>query len=86
MHRLGRALMGLGLGVGIAVGLAISAHMGFDYMPWLVNVALAKLGLIASAGLIASGAIASRVARVRAARQLHVSSSEPAALPPPPAQ
>ncbi len=84
MERVGRALMGLGLGVGVVVGVAITAHLGFASVPWLVNVAFAKLGLVASAGLLASGAVMSRFARVRAARQLPAPGAEHPALPPPP--
>jgi hypothetical protein len=72
--------MGLGVGVGAAVGVAIGAHLGLAGVPWLVNVALAKLGLIAAGGLIAGGAAAIRLANRRERRQLEASSAARAAL------
>ena len=63
MKRLGTALIGLGAAVGAAVGVAILSHAGLPGVPWLVNVALAKLGLVASGGLMTGGAVSLRVAR-----------------------
>ena len=57
--------MGLGVAVGIAVALAMLAHLGVAGAPWLVNVALAKMGLVASGGLIAGGAVSMRLANRR---------------------
>ena len=48
MRRLGQLLMALGAAVGAAVGLAMLAQLGLAGVPWLVNVALAKLSLVAS--------------------------------------
>ena len=62
MRRFGQFLMGLGAAVGVAVALAMFAHFGIVGVPWLVNVALAKLGLVASLGLIAGGAVSVRLA------------------------
>jgi hypothetical protein len=74
MRRLGKWLMGLGVSVGAIVGLAVLTHMGVAGVPWLVNVALAKLGLVASAGLMTGGAMSLRLAKRR----------EHASLPPGP--
>jgi hypothetical protein len=57
--------MVLGAGVGVIVGLAMLAHIGVARAPWLVNVALAKLGLVASGGLMAGGAATVRLAQRR---------------------
>jgi hypothetical protein len=61
MKRLGALLMLLGASVGIvaAAGIGGLFHLAF---PWLVNVALAKLTLVASGALMASGAVVRRVA------------------------
>ena len=68
MRYFGHFLMGVGAAVVVAVGIAMFAHFGLVGVPWLVNVALAKLGLVASGGLIAGGAIAVRVANRREKR------------------
>jgi len=65
MKRLGTILLGLGGAVGIGVGVAILTHTGLAAVPWLVNVALAKLGLMASGGLMAGGAVSLRLAKRR---------------------
>jgi hypothetical protein len=57
--------MGLGAAVGVAVALAMFARLGVNGAPWLVNVALAKLGLVASGGLMAGGAASMRIANRR---------------------
>jgi hypothetical protein len=62
--------MGLGAAVGVLVTLAIFAHAGLLGVPWLVNVALAKLGFIAAAGLMAGGAATVRISARRERRQL----------------
>lgn len=62
MKSFGKLLMGLGAAVGAAVGIALIAHLGIAGAPWLVNVALAKLGLVASGGLMAGGAATVRLA------------------------
>jgi hypothetical protein len=63
MRRFGKFLMALGATVGVSVALAMLAHLGLAGVPWLVNVALAKLGLIAAGGLMAGGAVSLRIAR-----------------------
>jgi hypothetical protein len=70
MRRIGQLLMALGAAVGVFVALAIAAHLGLAGAPWLVRVALAKLGLIAAGGLMAGGAIAVRLAKRHEQRQL----------------
>lgn len=70
MRRLGQLLMALGLGVGLLVALAMSVHAGLAGVPWLVNVALAKLGLVAAGGLMVAGAGSIRAAKRREDRQL----------------
>ncbi len=70
MRRLGQLLMALGAGVGVLVGLAMAAHLGVAGVPWLVNVALAKLGLVAAGGLMAGGAVAVRLARRQEQRRV----------------
>jgi len=65
MKRLGQAFMLLGAGVGAVIALAIAAHYGLAGAPWIVNVALAKLGIVASGGLIAAGAATVRIANRR---------------------
>jgi hypothetical protein len=65
MRRIGAVLMGLGVVVGAGVGIAILTHTGLAGVPWVVNVALAKLGLIASGGLMAGGAVSHRLATRR---------------------
>ena len=57
--------MGLGVSVGAIVGLAVLTHTGLGGVPWLVNVALAKIGLVASAGLMTGGAMSLRLAKRR---------------------
>ena len=54
--------MGLGAGIGVAVAFAMFAHLGVAG-PWLVNVALAKLGVVAALGLMAGGAAAVRIGK-----------------------
>jgi len=65
MRRFGQILLGLGAAVGAGVGIAILIHAGLAGTSWVVNVALAKLGLVASASLMAGGAMSLRLARRR---------------------
>ena len=55
--------MALGLAVGVIDAGAIFLHLGLAGVPWLVNVALAKLGFIAALGLLGGGAVTGRLAR-----------------------
>jgi len=45
-------------------------HLGVAGVPWLVNVALAKLGLVGAGGLMAGGAVSIRLAGRKEQRQL----------------
>lgn len=63
MRRVATVLMALGVAVGVIDGGAIFFHLGLAGVPWLVNVALAKLGFIAALGLLGGGAVAGRLAR-----------------------
>jgi hypothetical protein len=65
MRGFGKFLMGLGGAVGVAVVVAMLAHFGIAGAPWLVNVAMAKLGLVASVGLMGAGAATVRLAARR---------------------
>lgn len=63
--------MGLGAAVGVAVAIAILSHFGLAGTVWFVNVALAKLGVVASLGLMAGGAASIRItARREQTKQL----------------
>ena len=55
-------LLGASVGIVAAAGIGGVFHLAF---PWLVNVALAKLTLVAAGGLMASGAVVRRVAARR---------------------
>jgi hypothetical protein len=61
MRRFGKLLMGLGALVGASDVIVIVGHLGLIGVPWIVNVALVKLGLIAAAGLMTAGAATVRL-------------------------
>lgn len=63
MRRIANVLMALGVAVGVADACAIFFHLGLAGVPWLVNVALAKLGFVAALGLLGGGAVTGRLAR-----------------------
>lgn len=63
MRRIANVLLALGLSVGAADAVAIFFHLGIAGLPWLVNVALAKLGFVAALGLLGGGAVTGRLAR-----------------------
>lgn len=65
MKRIGQALMMLGAGVGGVVAVAMAGHFGLVGAPWIVNIALAKLGIVAAGGLMAVGAATVRIANRR---------------------
>jgi hypothetical protein len=65
MRRIASVLMALGVAIGVVDGGAILFHIGLAGVPWLVNVALAKLGFIAALGLLGGGAVAGRLSRRR---------------------
>jgi|GEM_PF-2377606 hypothetical protein len=62
MRRLGSILMIGGLVLGAGVGVAIIGGFHFASLPWIVSVGLAKLTLLASAGLMGAGAVCHRLA------------------------
>lgn len=70
MRRIANVLMALGVAVGAADASAIFFHIGLAGVPWLVNVALAKLGFIAALGLLGGGAVAGRLSRRREVERL----------------
>jgi len=70
MRRISRLLMIAGALLGGSVAVAVFAHLGVPGASWLVNVALAKLTLIAAGGLLAGGAVTGRIALRREQRQL----------------
>lgn len=70
MRRIGQFLLALGVAVGVVMALAMAIHLGLAGAPWLVNVALAKLGLLAAGGLMAGGAVSMRLANRREQREL----------------
>jgi hypothetical protein len=70
VRRIANMLMALGVAVGALDACAIFFHVGFAGVPWLVNVALAKLGLVAALALLGGGAVAGRLARRREAERL----------------
>jgi hypothetical protein len=57
----GNGLLGLGVVVGGAVGVAMLTGVSLAGVSWLVAVGVAKLTLIASAGLMAGGALCLRL-------------------------
>jgi len=63
VRRIASMLMALGVAVGVLDAGAIFFHIGLAGVPWLVNVALAKLGFIAALGLLGGGAVAGRLSR-----------------------
>ena len=65
MGRLSRLLLLLGAGVGV-IGVTVWAlDLKVNLPDWLVRIAMLKLILIASAGLLAGGALVGRQARQR---------------------
>ena len=70
VHKIGLLLRVLGAVLGVGVFALIGLHWGWTGAPWLINVALAKIGLIGAGGLMAAGVVVERVARRDDARQL----------------
>jgi hypothetical protein len=70
MRRFGKFLLSVGATVGVTVAIAMFFHLGVAGVPWLVNVALAKLGLLAAGGLMGGGAVSIRLAARSEQRQL----------------
>jgi hypothetical protein len=70
MRRIANVLMTLGLAVGVLDASAIFFHLGLAGVPWLINVALAKLGFIAALGLLGGGAVPGRLSQRHDAQRL----------------
>lgn len=70
MRGVGTFLLGIGLIVGVGTGIAILGHLFPAAWPWLLAVGIAKLGVVASGALMASGAVLLRLSRRREARAL----------------
>ena len=70
MRKLGNMLMLGGAAVGVGVGAAMLGGVHVVAHPWLVTVGLVKLTLIASGGLMATGAVCVRLANRAEQRQL----------------
>ena len=66
--RVSRILLGLGAVVGVlgATVLALEMQPLLNFPDWIVRVAMIKLTFVASAGLLAGGALVGRHARHRA--------------------
>ena len=63
MRPLGTALLILGILLGSSIGIGMLLGVTVPGVSWLVAVGLTKLALIASGGLIASGALLQRLAK-----------------------
>jgi hypothetical protein len=81
--RIARALMGLGVTVGLTAAALTVLEVPLNLPDWLVKVAMLKLAFIATAGLLAGGAMLGRHARSRSLEadarlaQLGTGSAEP---------
>ena len=86
--RLSRILLLLGAGVGTAGVVVWALELQMNLPDWVVRVAMLKLTLIASAGLLAGGALVGRHAHQRAvqgaagAGQLGEDAADSLAAPP----
>jgi hypothetical protein len=69
MRPLGSLLLALGVLLGIGVGVGLLLGVQLPGVPWLVAVGFVKLALIASAGLMAGGAVLRRLAKRNDERQ-----------------
>jgi hypothetical protein len=71
MGRLGRFLIALGAAVFFVDALAIVIHVeGPPGAMWLINLAVAKLAMLAGGGLMIGGAVTARIAHQREQRRL----------------
>lgn len=75
MRVLGTTLLVLGVLVGCSVGVGMLLGVSVPGVSWLLAVGLAKLTLIASAGLMAAGAMLQRLAKRSEARTLRAETS-----------
>lgn len=75
MRTVGNLLLALGALIGALVAVGMMTGVSLPGLPWLVVVGLVKLTFIASAGLIAAGAVCHRFAnRADERKRLAVSS------------
>ena len=77
MKQLGLALRVAGLCLGLLVFLMAGLHLGWPGVPWLINVALAKLAIIGSAGLMVGGVALERVGQRLEEKRLRSGPAEP---------
>lgn len=63
MRPLGALLLALGVLLGCAVGVGLLLGVQVPGVSWLVAVGLTKLTLIASGGLMAAGAVLTRLSK-----------------------
>jgi hypothetical protein len=63
MKRIGATLMALGGLVGLAAGVWVAIGIDQAELPWVVSVGLVKLIIVAGIGLMAAGAMLTRVAK-----------------------
>ena len=63
--RVSRALLLLGLGVGVMSVVVWALDVRLNPPDWMIRIAFIKLALLASAGLLAAGAMVGRHARER---------------------
>jgi len=68
MKLIGNVLFALGIVLGTLIGFGILLGVSVPGVPWLVAVALTKLALLGSLGLIATGGVLHRLARRQEAR------------------
>ena len=70
MRKVGNGLLVSGAVIGAAVGGAMLAGVHLTGVSWLVAVGLAKLTLVASGGLMATGAVCLRLDQRASAKAL----------------
>ena len=63
MKLIGNVLFALGVVLGMLIGFGILLGVSVPGVPWLIGVALTKLALLGSLGLIATGGLMHRLAR-----------------------
>jgi hypothetical protein len=64
MRRFGKVLEILGVIIGGVAALGVLPSVNLSGIPWLMAVGLVKLTLAASLGMIATGAVLQRIARL----------------------
>ena len=76
MRHFGNILLALGVIIGVAGAAGLMMGLHATGMAWIVGIGLAKLTLLASGGLLASGAGVLRLARRAEDRRL-LATTEP---------